>query len=209
MANYPFLEDLDEYFCKTYDNSWRITTIPGYVVPAGLWKKPEAKDGYAPIAEELKLCYQPDRAALVERFCASYEDDGFSFSFKEIPWTDRVKNVFRKHTFRKLLVAYLKRYHIEASTFGERLALEPVVWERMCSGRYEPTKDTVFAIAVTAGMTLAECRDLLAVCGYEFSNGEVADVVVSYLLAYRISNPDMASAAMRRYGIRNVRFFAN
>ena len=200
---YPFLEDLDEYFCAQYAKTIAVLSIPGYVVPPEGWRA----DRYSteePLPENMRLSHQPNKRDLLARFKASYVDKDFSCSFRALTAGERWENLRAKRTLRHALVEYLKRHGEDAHSFFEKIGLNGEIWKGILAGKYYPAKKTLFAIAAAAGMSISECRELLSLCGERFSSEEVSDVVMCYLLNYRIFNPVMMQAAFDEYGVKNI-----
>ncbi len=201
------MTDLDEYFCKKYANYDKLCVLPGYQMP----KMQDSKIGadgrtytYTLPAENMSLIRQANKDELLKALKSRMFDSTFSFSFTVLPFFRRVGNVFKKWTSGKVLRDLLERHGLTMETAGEGLAIESEIWQGIYKGKFVPTKNTVFSIALTANLTAEETDELLSVCKYEWDFTLVKDVVISYLLQHRIYNPAMIEQAFAEYNIENM-----
>ena len=98
----------------------------------------------------------------------------------------------------------MKRYDFTAEDAEEKLTVEKHIWDGVCKGKYLPTKNFIFSVALAAQMSLGDVKNALLFAGYELDFTEVKDVVVSYLLAQKVFNPLMVEAALDEYKVRNL-----
>ncbi len=193
-----FLLDLDDYFCKKYANYTKICATEGYVAP-NIVRADPAEHGLND--ERYKLCYQADPFKLLNSFKENLYDAYFSFSFTPAPLMERIKDIRRKHTFKKILPAIFEKYALDINGYHEIIDISRDVWKNIVLGKYYPEKNTIYAIALTGGISRSDTADMLAVCGYEFDYSDVRDTVVSYLIDYKIYNGELIKAALNEYKI--------
>ncbi len=198
-----FLAALDEYFCANYSDYVRLNALEGYKKPDVLYI---AKDGNIARRDPscMRLCHQADPADLLAKFKAGYADTDYTFNFCFIPRMERFRDVFRKHTFAKVLPGILAKYNETAETAGEKLSIEPRFWKKIAKGRLYPEKCTVLALALVCNLRSADMQSLLNVCGFTLERTSVRDVVVTYLVEQRVTNPDMRDRCLSEYHIINL-----
>lgn len=64
---------------------------------------------------------------------------------------------------------------------------------------YQPSKQTVLAFALALKLDFARTRELLAVAGFTLSNANLADVIVSFCIEYKIFDVDLANQILHKY----------
>lgn len=195
-----YLRALDEFFCSHYTDYPKLGAIEGYRMPELLTI---GKNGVLERqnSERMKLCYQSDCAALLQTFKRGLVDTEFSFSFSYPSFPDRWRDLFRRHTFAKLLPAALARVKETPAGAGEKLSIEPEIWSKICKGSLYPAKSTVLALALVCRLSAGDVSDLLAVTGFSLSNENVRDIVVEYLVTQKVFNPQMRDACLAEYRI--------
>ncbi len=191
---------LDEYVCAHYSDYVRIAALEGYEMPEVLYV---AEDGNLARRDSscMRLCHQAKRDVLLARLKEGLSDTDFTFSFRFIPLRDRLPERFRKNTFAHLLPGVLHRCNETAESAGEKLDIEPRFWNKIVKGRLWPEKNTVLALALVCGMSGSDLNLLFAVCGFSFSDENVRDVVVRYLLEQKVFGAEARDACLNEYGI--------
>jgi len=195
--NEELKKDLDEYFMRTYCDYTAISAISGYDMPDRAGTSTE----YSLQGEKYKLINQPRREELLAKLKEKYVDRNFSFSFETVKIAERLKDVRRKYTFKKILPKIFTKYSLDIKSFYERIEISPYIWKKLTNGSFYPEKNTVFAIAIAGGISHKDAQDLLAVCGYEFDYTSIRDVVVSYILSYKIFSGDIVKDILAEYKI--------
>ncbi|MBQ1962560.1 MAG: M48 family metalloprotease [Clostridia bacterium] len=104
--------------------------------------------------------------------------------------------------FKKVLSAH----NMTTAEAAEDLDVLPEVWKNICSGKFVPSKNLLFTMALTAHFTVSETEWLLALCGYELDYAVEKDVVISYLLSQKVFNGEMIKAALAEYKVENLFF---
>jgi len=193
-------KDLDEYFMRTYSNYTAISAIAGYDMP----ERESASTEYSLSGERYKLYNQNEGAALLLKLKENYIDRDFAFTFRAAKFIEQVKDVKRKYTFKKILPAIFKKYSLDIKSFYERIDISRYVWKKIISGKFYPEKGAIFAVAIAGGMSHADARDMLAVCGFELDYTCVRDVIVSYILDYKVFSPNLVKEILAEYKITSI-----
>lgn len=204
---FDFIEDLDAYFCETYANYDKLCVLPGYRMP----KMQDSKlddfgrtYAYTLPANTMRLALQENKTELLKTLKGQLVDKTFSFSFRPISSFARLRNKISRYGFVKWLKAVLSKYNLSSTEVGEKLAIDGKIWKGIVLGKFLPTKNTIFSLALTANFSLEDTENLLLVCGYEFDYTIPKDVVISYLLAQKIYNRPMIDAALAEYKVSNL-----
>ncbi len=204
---YEFLTDLDAYFCEKYANYDKLCILPGYKMP--VMQATRLDDfgrtyAYTLPAETMRLATQENKAALLAELKTRLVDMTFSFSFQPIGFFGRIRGCFSKYGFAKNLKDMLKKYGLDASAAGKGLSIDGEIWKGICKGKYLPSKNLLFSLALTAQFSLEDTLALFALCGYELDYSIPKDVVISYLLTNKVYNSGMIEAALAEYKISNL-----
>ena len=89
-----------------------------------------------------------------------------------------------------------------------QIEVAPEIWKGIRKGKFLPTKNLILTLGLTAQMSYNDVKILLSLCGYEFDQTIVKDVVITYLLSRKIYNPAMVQAALEEYKVTNLFFKA-
>ncbi len=204
---YDFLADLDEYFCEKYANYDRLCILPGYVMPT-MQRSEVRADGrtyaYTLPADTMNLAKQEKKVELLAELKKRMVDITFSFSFKPNGWFRQIANRFRKITPKKTLASLLEKYGVSAQEALEGLSISEEIWTGICKGKFNPTKNLIFSLALVLHFSFEDTELLLAVCDYELDYTLVKDVVIAYLLTSKVYNADMVQAALTEYKVDNL-----
>jgi hypothetical protein len=114
-------------------------------------------------------------------------------------------DVFDKYAFKKWFPRILQKYNYTIEQVEEKVPLRKKIWKRIQRGRYYPTKTLLFNVALSLGLSLQDTELLLRLCGQKIDESSVKDVVVSYLLQNKITNPDMIERAFLEYKITSMK----
>ena len=71
----------------------------------------------------------------------------------------------------------------------------------MIRGKYLPEKNLIYKIALTVGASLDDVNEMLASIGAAFDFSDARDVVIRFLLDYRIYNAEMVKNAFQEFKI--------
>ena len=204
---FDFIADLDAYFCEKYANYDKICILPGYRMPK-MQTSEVREDGrtyaYTLPADTMRLANQENKTELLQTLKSRMTDKTFSFSFRTVGIFSRIKNVFSKYAPHKWLKTVLEKNAVSVEDAGEALAIAPEIWQGIVKGKYIPTKNTLFSLALTAHIGIDDCKALLAVCEYELDFAVEKDVVICYLLQQKVFNRPMIDAALAEYKVSNL-----
>ncbi len=204
---YSFLSDLDEYFCEKYANYDKLCILSGYKMPVMQATRLDEFGrtyAYTLPAETMRLAKQEKKAELLAELKTRLADKTFSFSFQPIGLFRRIKNRFSKFAMYKNLRAMLAKYGETPTQAGELLDVSPEIWSGICKGKYLPTKNLLYSLALTSQFSLEDLSALLALNGEEFDFATPKDVVMYYLLNHKIYDEGMIAAACAEYKIENL-----
>ena len=204
---YDFLVDLDDYFCKKYANYNKLCALPGYVMP--LMQRSEVREdgrtyAYTLPADTMSLANQEKKSELLAELKTKLVDMDFSFSFRPISMFGQIRNKFSKFAFYKNLKIILNKYGVSEEKVLEGLSISEEIWKGICKGKFEPTKNLIFSLAFVEQFSYDDTEYLMGLCGYEFNDANVKDVVVSYLLRQKVYNLGMINAALAEYKVTNL-----
>ncbi len=204
---YDFLTDLDEYFCEKYANYDKLCILPGYEMPVMQRSKVDI-DGrvyaYTLPPETMRLAEQKAKKALLAELKLRMTDITFSFSFRAMGLFARIREHYSKYAVYKALKALLDKYGLTEEGALECLDIAKEVWQGICKGKFLPSKNLVFSLALTANFSYEDTLSLLALCGEGMDMAIVKDVVLSYLLSRKVYNRDMIDAALKEYKVSNL-----
>lgn len=204
---YDFLADLDEYFCEKYANYDKLCSLPGYRMPK-MQTSEVRKDGrtyaYTLPAETMRLALQEEKTALLSALKEQLLDKTFSFSFEPVGFFRRIGQAFSKYAFYKNLKIFSEKNGIDLKETGDGLSIAEEIWQGICKGKFLPSKNLLFSIALTAHISLEDTQNLMLLCGYEFDYAIAKDVVVDYLLCNKVYNRGMIDAALAEYKVEHL-----
>ncbi len=197
------MKNLDAYFSENYCDYVRLAAIEGYSIPDMLVI---GADGNISRKDEkwMRLCHQEKGEELLARFKQGLEDTYFTFHFSCISIFRRIKNVFRKDTFARLLPKALAHCQETVLSAGEKLTIDAKIWNAIVKGKVYPEKCTVLALAFACRMNIDDVNALLYSCGFVLENSNVRDIVVGYLLQQKIFNPTMRDKCLAEYKISSL-----
>ena len=203
---YGFLRDLDDYFCEKYANYDKICVLKGYSMPVMHETVVErgVKRARSLPKSVMALSHQANKEDLLAQLKKQTLDTTFSFSFHPQNIFQRIGDIFSKRSVHKLLKAVLRRYNVSMEDAGARLDIPQEVGKGICKGKFLPTKNLIFTIALTFYLSLQDTQTILGRLGVGFDAKQAKDVVVSYLLAQKIYNAEMVKAALDEYQIRGL-----
>ena len=204
---YDFIADLDGYFCETYANYDKLCILPGDVMPV-MQRSEVREDGrtyaYTLPASTMRLAAQEKKEELLAALKKRMTDITFSFSFRPYGLFTKIRNRFSKYAFHKNFKVMLEKYGTSQAEALENLNISEEIWKGILKGDFEPTKNLIYSLALTAQISYADTCALMRLCGYEFNFADVKDVVISYLLQQKVYNRGMIDAALNEYKVTNL-----
>ena len=204
---YDFLNDLNDFFCKNYANYNKLCVLKGYVMP--VMQRSEVREegrtyAYTLPAETMSLANQQNQDELLKDLKTRLVDMDFSFSFRPLSLFERIANLFSKYAIYKHLKATLKKYGISREEALDGLNIDKEIWTKICKGKFAPTKNLLYSLALTSQLAYEDTKFLMTICGFKLDFANVKDVVISYLLSNKIYNRDMIDAALAEYKVANL-----
>lgn len=198
-----FIVSLDEYFCAQYSDYIKLCAIVGYEMPeivsVGANGNIERKN-----SDVMHLCHQKNKDELLDRFKAGLADIEFAFNFSFPPFRNRLRDPFRKGTFKKVLKEALAHTGETAESAGKKLDVSPAVWQKIVKGTLYPEKNTIIALILATAMNQTDANNLFDAMGFTFEKDRVRDVVCEYLIKNGIFNEGMRDACLDEYKITNL-----
>jgi hypothetical protein len=205
--SYEFIGDLDKYFCEKYANYDKLCVLPGYKMPVMQATKIDEfgrTRAYTLPAETMRLALQDKKKELLVALKNKMTDTTFSFSFQPIGLFASLKSNYSKYGFSKNFRKMLEKYGLDEKEVLSHLNISEEIWTKVYKGRFLPTKNLIFSLALTAQLTLEDTEELLAYIFEQFDYTLVKDTVISYLLRNKVYNLDMINAALQEYKVENL-----
>lgn len=204
---YDFIADLDAYFCEKYAGYDKLSVMPGYKMP--LMQASETDEfgrtrAYTLPANTMRLALQEKKEEILAEFKTRIVDTTFSFSFQPQGVFSRLKAKFSKDGFYKILDKILKKYDFSDEEALSVLSVDGEIWKGIRKGKFLPTKNLIFSVALAAHASYDDVRVLLAYSGYNFDYTCVKDVILCYLFEQKVFNPAMVESALAEYKIDNL-----
>lgn len=204
---YDFIADLDAFFCEKYTGYDKLSVIPGYKMPV---MQASATDEYGRTysytlpADTMRLAAQENKDEILAQLKSRMVDKTFSFSFIPQSFFARIKAKFSKYGFYKHLDKFMKKYAFSDADALETLSVDEKIWKAIRSGKFLPTKNLIFSLALAARASYEDVEALLSFgdCAFDFTCEK--DVVLCYLFQQKIFTPSMTESAFAEYKIANL-----
>lgn len=203
---YDFLVDLDEYFCEKYANYDKLCVLPGYRMPTMQATSTDEfgrSYSYTLPANTMRLALQENKAEILAELKKRIVDKGFSFSFRPLGLFKRMRYKGKKGGYKYLKEAF-RRYNVSLEETQKELDIEPEIWQNICKGKFAPTKNTIFSLALVAHFSIEDTVAILNGNGYEVDSSAARDVVIGYLLEKKVFSRPMMEAAFAEYKVSNL-----
>lgn len=204
---FDFIVDLDGYFCEKHANYDKLCVLPGYKMPMMQASKTDEfgrTKTYTLPADTMRLSEQEKKDELLKELKPRLTDLTFSFSFEPMGFFSRVKNKCSKYGFTKNFKKILAKYALDEQSVGEALSVDPAIWHAIWKGKFLPTKNLIFSIALTAHLSMEDLKAMLALLCEDLDYSVPKDVVVSYLVTRKVYNPAMIQRAFEEYHVTNL-----
>lgn len=209
MDNYDFISDLNDYFCEKYANYDKICVLKGYVMPKmqTTERRPDGTDySYTLPPETMRLSLQKNKAELLSQLKERMTEFTYSFSFRPLSFFEKIRCNRSKYSFKKTFAAVCARYSLTAAEALSKTDVNEKTKKRLLGGAYYPTKNLLFTLALVCGFSMQDTEALFTVCGLSTDYSLVKDVIVSYLIANKVHNPDMIRAALEEFKVDGLFF---
>ena len=204
---FDFITDLDGYFCEKYANYDKLCVLPGYKMPLMQASKVDEfgrTRTYTLPADTMRLAAQEKKDELLKELKNRLTDLTFSFSFTPLGFFARIKNNRSKYGFAKIFRNILAKYGLDEKSVGEPLSVSEEIWHKIWKGKFLPTKNLLFSVALTSQISMEDLKTMLTFLYEDFDYTRPKDVVISYLLTRKVYNPAMVQRAFDEYGIKNL-----
>ena len=203
-----FIHDLNEYFNKKFVNYEMISSMPSYesiTISMVLKNRNRIEEGEYAANEMRKIAYQPNPDKVLAELKERYVDNNFTFSVRIAPFKMRIKALFRsKDLPGPFLAKLIKNYGETPEALWEKVGVSQELWQKTLRGYYVPEKVLLFKIFLLLGVSLEDSLALMKLCGADYNYEDARDVVVRYLIDYRVFNRDMIDRAFGEFHIRKI-----
>ena len=204
---FPFLSDLDEFFCETFANYDKLCGLDGYKPPVMQATKTDEFGrtvSYTLPMNEMALSKQEKKetllVALKEKIC----DVEFSFPVCHLGFFAQIGQAFSKKSFRRAWRKFCEGKRLKQEDVLAQINVSKSTYLEIIKGRALPCKSLVYSFALAFGASVEETLQLLSACDYGFDFTKEREVVVYYLLHQRVYNREMMNAALKEYKVRNL-----
>lgn len=201
-----FLQDLNEYFSKKYANFDLISTLPSYesvTISMVLKNKNRIEEGEVATNEIRKIYYQPQSAQVLAELKERYVDNNFTYSVRISPAKIRFKCFFGiRAVHGKAIEQVVRKYGEDPSAMAAKLGIAEETWKKTLRGWYMPEKVLLYKLGLLLALRKEDMDALMQLCGAYYDFADARDVVVKYLMDYRVFNKDFIDAAFKEFRIR-------
>ena len=105
-----------------------------------------------------------------------------------------------KETFSEMLLKFIKESGEKNSAVYTRANIDRRHFSKIANNpEYKPSKQTVLAFAIALKLDFEKANDLLAVAGFTLSKANLADVIVSFFIEYKIFDVDLVNQILYKY----------
>ena len=103
-------------------------------------------------------------------------------------------------TFSEMLLRLIKESGEKPSTIYKRANIDRRHFSKIATHEdYQPSKQTVLAFAIALKLDFERTKDLLAVAGFSLTNSNIADLIVSFFIEYKIFDVDLVNRILYKY----------
>ncbi len=199
---FDFIEDLDAFFCECYEGYDKICVLKGYKMP--LMQRSELQNGrmraYTLPANTMRLALQENAKDLLRQLKEKTNDKTISFSFNTVGLFKRLRKRQQYKIAHQTFVSILKLYQMDKDSI-DGLEIDGEIWNNIRKGKYLPSKNLIFSLALLGHLTAEDTQKMLNVYDYDFEYAIEKDVVIAYLLTRKVFNAEMIKAALDEYKI--------
>lgn len=204
---FDFISDLDEYFCKKFANYDMICGLPGYRMPTmQAVKTDEYGRRFAYTLPKTTLCLanQEQKTELLRILKEKLVERDFSFSFRASGFGRGFRHRFSQIGFKKTLERVAARNNLTFEQCFQNVNVSQDVVKGLKKGKFLPTKNLMFSIALAEHFSEDDLTELMMVCYEDWDYAHQKDVVIRYLLEKRIFNEEMVKAALEEYKVKHL-----
>ena len=103
-------------------------------------------------------------------------------------------------TFSEMLMRLVKEIGEKPSTIYNRANIDRRHYSKIINHEdYQPSKQTVLAFAIALKLDFEHTKDLLAVAGFSLTKSNLADVIISFFIEYKIYDVDLVNRFLYKY----------
>ena len=103
-------------------------------------------------------------------------------------------------TFSEMLMRLIKESGEKNSTIYNRANIDRRHFSKIATHEdYQPSKQTVLAFAIALKLDFERTKDLLAVAGFSLTKSNIADLIVSFFIEYKIFDVDLVNRILYKY----------
>ena len=103
-------------------------------------------------------------------------------------------------TFSEMLFRLVKESGEKNSDIYNRAGIDRRHFSKIINhADYRPSKQTVLAFAIALKLDFERTKDLLAVAGFSLTKTNLADVIVSFFIEYKIFDVDLVNRILYKY----------
>ena len=103
-------------------------------------------------------------------------------------------------TFSEMLLRFIKESGEKNSTIYTLANIDRRHFSKISNNPdYKPSKQTVLAFTIALKLDFEKANDLLAVAGFTLSKANLADVIVSFFIEYKIFDVDLVNQILYKY----------
>ena len=197
-----FLQDLNEYFSKKYANFDLISTLPSYesvTISMVLKNKNRIEEGEVATNEIRKIYYQPQSEKVLAELKERYVDNNFTYSVRISSAKIRFKCFFGK-----AIEQVVRKYGEDPTAMAAKLGIDEETWKKTLRGWYMPEKVLLYKLGLLLALRKEDMDALMQVCDAYYDFADARDVVVKYLMDYRVFNKEFIDAAFDEFRIRRI-----
>ena len=105
-----------------------------------------------------------------------------------------------QETFSEMILKFIKESGEKNSAVYTRANIDRRHFSKIANNPdYKPSKQTVLAFAIALKLDFEKTEDLLAVAGFTLSKANLADVIVSFFIEYKIFDVDLVNQILYKY----------
>lgn len=103
-------------------------------------------------------------------------------------------------TFSEMLLRLIKESGEKNSTIYNRANIDRRHFSKIATHEdYQPSKQTVLAFAIALKLDFERTKELLTVAGFSLTKSNIADVIVSFFIEYKIYDVDLVNRILYKY----------
>ena len=156
---FDFIADLDAFFCEKYANYDKLCVLPGYKQPmmqATRVNENGSTYSYTLPMNKMRLAKQEKKEELLKELKTRLVDNTFSFSFFPYGFFRKIRLAFSEYSFHKTLKTIFEKNNLTMDEVGEELNVSQEIWTKSWRGKFAPTKNMIFSIALVAHMSFED-----------------------------------------------------